>query len=199
MDGTLRIGCLCRWARPLVVTAALASTVAAADARPQAGGGSKGESLPGSTATAASKRGATGGGAKSAAGRAKRSSCYAEVASAGHALRFSPAPVAAGASVSLSIRSYRRPVLIAQAPTCAPHVIVGHTYRAGLRYSSSAASVSLEVLAHTARGWSVSYVAIARLKPAKHMTSVSVVLHPIQGGVDRVALGLLVKAHGSLH
>jgi hypothetical protein len=165
---------------------------------PQAGDGGKGESLLGSTATAASKLGVTGWWATSAAGRAKRSSCFAEVASAGHTLHFSPAPQAAGASVSLSIRSYRRPVLIAQAPACAPHVLVGHTYRAGLRYSSSAASVSVELLTHTARGWSVSYVAIPRLRPSKSLKSVSVVLHPIQGGVDRVALGLLVKAHGTL-
>jgi hypothetical protein len=129
---------------------------------------------------------------------ASAASCYAQVALAGSRPHFSPASGAAGDSVTLTIHSYRRALMIAQAPACAPKVIVGHAYKASLRYRSTTSAVSLEVLAHSSRGWRVWYVADSSLKAAKGFTSASVLLRPVQGGVDRLALGLLLRASGTV-
>jgi hypothetical protein len=135
--------------------------------------------------------------ALSAPTAASAAGCYAQVALVGGQPRFSAAPQMSAGSVALTIHRYRRALMVAQAPVCAPKAIVGHAYKASLRYTSTTSAVSLELLTHSAQGWRVWYVAASRLRPTSKFTSASVLLRPIQGGVDRVALGLLLRGSGT--
>jgi hypothetical protein len=149
-------------------------------------------------ATAASSKSRPAEAAIGAArGTPARRSCFAQVATAGRSLRFSNAPAGPDGSVSLTIRRFQHPILIAQASACSPSVLVGHTYRASLRYRSSTGALSLEVLSHRHGAWSVSRVA-QHLKASKGYTTASVVIGPIAGGVDRVDVGLLLRAAGTV-
>ncbi len=100
--------------------------------------------------------------------------------------------------MSLTIRRYRRALMVAQAPVCAPKAIVGHAYKASLRYTSTTSAVSLEVLVHSNHGWRLWYTAESKLKVARTFTDTSVLLRPVQGGVDKVAFGLLLHARGTV-
>ncbi|HST54678.1 MAG TPA: galactose oxidase early set domain-containing protein [Solirubrobacteraceae bacterium] len=137
-----------------------------------------------------------GASAASRSTRAGKHGCYGTAAAAASPIRFSPAPHGSVSSITLKLTRYRKPVLLTQAPACASKVIVGHSYRASLRYRSTTSAISLRVLAHTRRGWHVWYSPKTRLQARKQLTSVSVLLNPIQGGVDRIAFGVLVRASG---
>jgi hypothetical protein len=117
---------------------------------------------------------------------------------AGRSLHFSAAAETAGGTASLTLRGRPRATLLTQALVCAPQVSVGHSYRATFEYKSTTAGVALEVLAHSRHGWKVWYVASARLPKERSFKSRSTLLRPIQGGVDHVALGLLLKGKGTL-
>jgi Domain of unknown function (DUF1929) len=123
--------------------------------------------------------------------------CYAVAVVAGDAARFTGSPRSSNGSAILTIGRYRRPLMLTQSAACAPRVVVGHAYTASLRYRSTARA-SFEVLAHSQTGWHVWYVAATRLKASKSLRKVSVLLRPIQGGVDQVAFGLLLRSRGSL-
>jgi Domain of unknown function (DUF1929) len=120
-------------------------------------------------------------------------SCYARVALSHGALRFSGLD-----GRSLDIRTYREPLMLAQAPACASKVEVGHSYTATLRYRSTTSAVALEVLTHSRRGWKVWYVAQPKLEATRAIASVTVLLRAIQGGVDHVALALALHGRGSV-
>jgi len=96
----------------------------------------------------------------------------------------------------LNVAHYRVPLLVAQTPACSTVVSTGHSYRASLRYQSSAHALSLQLLEHTRRGWRLWDVADGKLAPTRGAKVLSVLLRPIPGGVDRVALGLLLRSHG---
>ena len=117
---------------------------------------------------------------------------------AGKQLSFSDVPQKAGGTVSLTIRRYVHPVLLAQTPGCASAVKVGHQYRASLHYRSSTSAVTLVLLVHRAGAWRQWYASSARLHRTNRFAALSALLRPVQGGVDRVALGLLVRAPGSV-
>ena len=84
---------------------------------------------------------------------------------AGRSLHLTGAPESGGASLALGRRG--RIVLLTEAPACDPAVLVGHPYRATLQYAGTAASLSLEVLAHSRQGWRLWYTAAARLRPSR--------------------------------
>jgi Domain of unknown function (DUF1929) len=123
-------------------------------------------------------------------------SCYATVAPTRSPIRF--AAVTHG-SRSLGVVAFDRrrpPRMVTQSPACAPRVVVGHSYQASLRYRATAGALSLQVLTHTRRGWQLWYAAMPHLTARKRLSTVSVLLNPIQGGVDRVAFGVLARSRG---
>ncbi|MGH2855494.1 MAG: hypothetical protein ACRDLF_15035, partial [Solirubrobacteraceae bacterium] len=128
--------------------------------------------------------------------RAGVPACYSEAALTGTTVRFSGAPRDSGGALALHA-SPRRPVMVTQAPACAPRVEVGHSYSASLRYRGTAAALSLEVLVHTPHGWRPWYAA-RTLRASRRFTTVTVLLRPIQGTVDRIAFGVLLKAGGTV-
>ncbi len=125
-----------------------------------------------------------------------RPACYAEAVLAGATVRFADPPPVAGGSIVLRAGPRRPPVMVTQLPACAPKVQVGHSYSVSLRYRSTAA-VSLELLAHTPRGWRPWYTA-RTLSARRVLTSVTVLLRPIQGDVDRIAFGVLLERRGTV-
>ncbi len=134
------------------------------------------------------------------AGRSRQGlpSCYAQVALTSGPIRFSTPLHAQGGSVSLTIRHYRLPTMVTQSPACAPSVAVGHSYMASLRYRSTTSAASLEVLAYSKGGWHVWYAAKSGLRERKTFATVSVLLHPVQGDVSRLAFGLVLRARGTV-
>lgn len=127
---------------------------------------------------------------------AAKSSCYASASVAGGVVRFATLRETAGATASLGAQRQRSSSMIVQAPGCATKVIVGHAYRASLRYSSTARSVAIEVFAHSRAGWRRWY-SPESLKPRKTLARVSVLLRSVQGGVDRLAIGLVAGGRGT--
>ncbi len=123
--------------------------------------------------------------------------CYSEAVLAGTTVRFSGPPRGSGGAIALRAGSPRWPVMVTQSPACAPRVEVGHSYSASLRYRGTAAALSLEVLVHTPHGWRPWYAA-RRLNASRAFTTVTVLLHPIQGEVDRIAFGVLLRASGTV-
>ena len=115
-----------------------------------------------------------------------------------HGLRFNATAAQSSAGVSLTIRSFHKPVLLSQSPACAERVVAGGAYRASLRYRSSAGKLSLEVLEHTSSGWRVWYQPVKKLKTARSFTTATVLLKPIPHGVTDVALALLIGSKGSV-
>lgn len=121
--------------------------------------------------------------------------CYAPATLAGSSVRFSSQRQETGA---LSVRRYLHPTIIAQAPACAPKVLVAHTYQASFRYTSSSSSVGLDVLRESSQGWSVWYVVKARLQTAKVAKSVLATLRAVPAGTERLALALMLRSAGKL-
>jgi hypothetical protein len=193
MDGTLRTGCLGRWT--IVVLAALAPGlwISAAPASEAAGGGSRAEGLSGSTFKLAAAH------ASASAKSHKPAPCYQQIATAGGVVRFSSRAGATRASFSLDVHHYKRSILIGQASACAPTVLAGHTYKATVHYRSSVRALSLEVLKFSGHKWHSWYVAAKGLKTKSFMGSYSVVLRPVQAGVSKLDLALLITSKGSLH
>jgi hypothetical protein len=187
----MRIGCLCRWSISLAALAFVALTVGSSEAQVLRTGSGWTGSEWGNTAAAAS----SGASARTVAGA--NSGCFAQAAAAGRVLRFASVPKGTGGLATLTIRRYRHPVVLAQAPACAPTVVVGHTYRVSLRYRTSTASTELEAFTHTARGWGSWYVLSRKLKRTHGLTAVTVLLRPIPGLVDRLDVGLVLKGAGS--
>lgn len=149
-------------------------------------------------AVAASHRAAgTARRASSGARAATARPCYARAALTGGRLRLSAVAASSTGSASLALSQYRTPTLLVQGPSCATAVIVGHSYRASLRYRSSTAAVSLEVLAHSSRGWRAWY-SPQRLAAHRASAGVTLLLRPVQGGVDRLALGVAVRGRGTV-
>jgi hypothetical protein len=129
-------------------------------------------------------------------GSTSRRDCFVQAVAAGHSLRFAAASESPGGTASLTLRRRSPSVLLAEAPACDPSVLVGHPYRAALQYTSTVTSLSLQVLAHTRAGWRVWYTAAPRLRPSRSFLSRTVLLRPVQPGVDHVALGLLLTGTG---
>src|SRR5580704_3508894 len=123
--------------------------------------------------------------------------CYSEAVLAGATVRFSKPPRGYGSAIALQLGSPRQQSMVTQSPACAPRVAVGHTYSASLSYRGTGAALSLEVLAHVQGAWRVSYVA-ERLKASRVFTTASALIGPIQGGVDRLAFGVLVRGKGAV-
>ena len=177
----MRTGFLCCcWSGAIATLLLFLSIAGAAEARIPAG----------------AARPATSRSGQPAAVRASRRSCFAQAVVAGRSLHLTGAPESGGASLALGRRG--RTVLLTEAPACDPAVLVGHPYRATLQYAGTAASLSLEVLAHSRQGWRLWYTASARLRPSRTFLSRTVLLRAVQPGVDRVALGLLLKGAGSV-
>ena len=128
--------------------------------------------------------------------RASRRSCFAQAAAAGRSLHFTATPESAGGAALVTLGRRSRPVVLAEAPACDPAVVEGHPYRATLQYAGTLAPLSLEVLAHTRAGWHTWYVAATRLRPSRSFLTRTILLRPVQPGVDHVALGLLLKGTG---
>ena len=121
--------------------------------------------------------------------------CYAQAAISGSAVRFSSSPRGSGGVIALRAGSGHSQAMITQSPTCAPKVEVGHSYSASLRYRGTSAALSLEVLERVKGAWHASYVA-KRLQGRGTLTAASAVIGPIQGGVDRLAFGVLLRGKG---
>lgn len=111
-------------------------------------------------------------------------------------LHFTSYP-AGGSSATLTIRSFHHPVTLAQSASCAPQVLVGHTYRVSLRYKSTTRSLRLEVLSRVKGSWRASSGA-QRLAARRSLTTSSVIVGPIQGGIDRIDLALVLSGAGSV-
>jgi Domain of unknown function (DUF1929) len=129
--------------------------------------------------------------------RAGIPTCYAEAALAGPTVRFSDLPRASDGAIVLRVGSHHSPVMVTQSPACAPRIEVGHSYSASLRYRGTGAALSLEVLVYVKGAWRVSDVA-ERLKASRVFTTASALIGPIQGGVDRLAFGVLVRGKGAV-
>jgi hypothetical protein len=123
--------------------------------------------------------------------------CYSQATLAGTTVRFSDPLRLSGGAVLLSAGSARRPVMITQSPGCAPKVAVGHSYTASLRYRGTGAGLSLEVLERVKGSWRPVYAA-KQLRGRAAFTTVSAVIGPIQGGVDRLAFGVLLRGKGAV-
>jgi galactose oxidase-like protein len=200
MDGLMRFGCLGRcliaflalvvWSQPASASAASRSPLA---------GGREGRSLQRNAKAAT----ALAPGDNLVVNPIARRSydglagCYAVAVVTGDAARFTRSPRGSNGSALLTIGRYRRPLMLTQSAACAPKVVVGHAYTASLRYRSTTRA-SFEVLAHSQTGWRVWYVAATRLKATRSLRKLSVLLRPIQGGVDQVVFGLLLRSRGSL-
>ncbi len=121
--------------------------------------------------------------------------CYGLATIARGKVRFSALPRGDGDVLTLTAGPVA--ALISQSPACAPRVVVGHPYVASLQYRARPGTIaSLQVLRHTRAGWSPWYVARTSLKPRTAFGKVAVLLRPIQGNVDRIAFGLLVRGRG---
>jgi hypothetical protein len=130
-----------------------------------------------------------------AVGHAGIPTCYAEASLVAGKVRFSGSPRVSGGAIVLRLGAHRRPTMVTQAPSCAPKVAVGHSYSASLRYSGTTAA-ALEVLVEGPHGWRPWYVA-KTLRASRLATTVSVLLAPIQGGVQRIAFGALPRTAGT--
>jgi hypothetical protein len=129
--------------------------------------------------------------------RAGVPTCYSEASLTGGTVRFSEPPRGSGGAIALHVAPTRRPAMVTQSPACAPRVEVGHSYSASLSYRGTAAALSLEVLVHTPRGWRPWYAA-RTLRASRAFRTVTVLLRPIQGEVDRIAFGVLLRAGGTV-
>ena len=124
--------------------------------------------------------------------------CYAQVAPTRNPIRFSSSLHARGGSVSLTISHYRLPTMLTQSPACAPSVVAGHTYSASLSYRSTTSAIGLEILSDTSSGWHTWYAVPVHLAAKRGFGKVSVVLAPIDVGVERIAFGVLMHARGTV-
>jgi hypothetical protein len=129
--------------------------------------------------------------------RAGVPTCYSEAVLAGRTVRFSKPPRGSGGAIALQLGSPRQQRMVTQSPACAPRVAVGHSYTASLSYSGTGAALSLEVLVHVRGAWRVSGVA-KHLKASRVFTTASALIGPIQGGVDRLAFGVLLRGRGAV-
>jgi Domain of unknown function (DUF1929) len=127
--------------------------------------------------------------------RAGVPTCYSEASLTSANVRFYQPPRGSGGAIALQLGSPRQQRMVTQSPACAPRVAVGHSYSASLSYRGTGAALSLEVLAHVRGAWRVSHVA-EHLKARKAFTTVSVLIGPVQGGVDRLAFGVLLRGRG---
>lgn len=124
--------------------------------------------------------------------------CYAQAALRGASVRFS-APAFTHGTPRLRLRggSGQPPVMLTQSPACAPAVRTGHTYAASLDYRSTRGALTFEVLTHGPHGWRAWYAAAKAGRRARFGT-LRVLLAPIQGGIDRIAFGLLAQGAGEV-
>ncbi len=194
MDGALRIGFLCRWVVVFAVLAFSVLAVAVVADRSQAADSPHRNASDRSAAAAGSSI-STRAGAE--ASQHAHVSCFAQAAVAGSSLRFSTVPGGANGIVSLTIHRYAKPVLLSQTPSCASSAAIGHTYRASLRYSSTTSAVGLEVLVEKGGKWHESYLA-EKLKRQTSLVSTSTLIGPVQPGIQRLALGVVVRATGTV-
>jgi galactose oxidase-like protein len=129
--------------------------------------------------------------------RAGVPTCYSEASLTGATVRFSEPPRGSGGAIVLRLGSSRQQRMVTQSPACAPRVAVGHSYSASLSYSGTGAALSLEVLEHVHGAWRVSHVA-EHLKARRVFTTASVLVGPIQAGVNRLAFGVLLRGRGAI-
>jgi hypothetical protein len=123
--------------------------------------------------------------------------CYAEATLASANVRFSGLPRVSGGVIVLRLGSRSRPAMVTQSPACAPRVEVGHSYSASLRYRGTGGILGLEVLEHVKGAWRPADV-VKRLTGRATLTTASAVIGPVQGGVDRLAFGVLLRGRGTV-
>jgi hypothetical protein len=82
-------------------------------------------------------------------------------------------------------------------PTAAPAVQPGNIYNVGLWYTSTTASNSITVFAHTASGWGY-WTDVKTLPAAANWTQATAQTPAIPAGIDAIAWGVSVYGNGTL-